>query len=78
MKWVKSFNNMTPKSSALKMVQHTHYDRKTGKLVKTMVPQSTEHAKRSEAISKHLSSHKTPSDKEKHDYQKKVGRAYSE
>lgn len=28
---------------AQKMVQHTHYDRKTGKFVRTMVPETKEH-----------------------------------
>lgn len=69
---------MDKKQIAQKMVQHTHYDRKLGKLVKTMIPQTKEHAERSKMISHHISSYKEPNSKEKSEHQKNIGRAYND
>lgn len=66
------------KEIAVKMIQHTHYDRKLGKYIRTMVPQSKEHAEREKRIDEGLAKFKEPSEKEKLEYQKKTGRAYSE
>lgn len=41
---------MKKNEMAKKMIQHTHYDRKSGKLVRTTVPQTPEHATRSKNI----------------------------
>lgn len=67
---------MNKKDVAQKMVQHTHYDRETKKLVRTMVPQTKEHAERAKEIKTHKS--KPASDNEQRDYQRKTGRGYNE
>lgn len=66
---------MNSKTKAIKMIQHSHYDRKAGKIVRTMVPESGEHKKIVKGISKTISKYKEPNHA---DYQKTVGRAYSE
>lgn len=60
------------------MIQSTKYDRATGKYVKTMIPQSKEHADRLNRINTHMAKRKEPNEQEKKDYQKKVGRAYND
>lgn len=61
-----------------KMIQHTEYDRKTGKYIRTMIPQSKEHKVRTQSINKALSKFKEPKEKEKRDYQNKIGRAWND
>lgn len=47
----KTTTKMTNKKEvAQKMIKHTHFDRKTGKYVRTMVPQTPEHAAREKSI----------------------------
>lgn len=46
------------------MILHKHYDRKLGKYVKEMVPESKEHKERSGAINKALLKHKEPTEGE--------------
>lgn len=67
---------MKKEQIASKMIQHTHYDRKLGKLVRTMVPQSKEHAEKTKNWPKAPSKELTES--EKAHYQHKIGKAYSE
>ena len=62
----------------MKMIQHTEWDKKTGKKIITMVPQPKWHKNRTTAINKALSSHKEPNEKEKLDYQRRTGRGYNE
>ncbi len=69
---------MNKKDVAQKMVQHTSYDRKTGKKIITMVPQSSEHKSRTHEINHHLSKYKEPSQSEKQDFQKRTKRAYND
>lgn len=60
------------------MIQHTEYDRKLGKYIRTMVPQSKEHKERSKSIGKALSQYKEPTRQEKIEHQNRYGRAYNE
>ena len=65
-----------PKSNALaRKIQHTHYDRSTGKFVRTMVEESEEHKKMSKSLVKKT---KAPTLKEQIDYQRRTGRGYHE
>lgn len=57
------------------MIQHTEYDKKLGKYIKTMVPQSKEHKERIGSINKAISKYKEPNHLE---YQKKFSRAYND
>ena len=34
---------MTAKHEAIRMIKHTHYDRKLGKFIHTMIPETKEH-----------------------------------
>lgn len=46
------------------MIQHTEWDKKTGKKIITMVPQSKEHKVRENSINKALSKYKAPTPEE--------------
>ena len=45
---------------AQKMIQHTEFDRKTGKKIITMVPQNKEHFEKEKEIYKNILKHKNP------------------
>lgn len=58
-----------------KMIQHTEWDKKTGKKIITMVPQSKEHKQRSISINRALSKYKEPTEEERKKHNQ--GRFYS-
>lgn len=69
---------MNKKDVAQKMVQHTFYDKKLKKIVRTMVPQSKEHTSQVRDISSHMAKYKEPSESEKREFQHHTRRAYNE
>lgn len=48
------------------MILHKHYDRKLGKYISAMVPQSKEHKERNTSINKALTNAKEPNKEEIH------------